>query len=168
MVSFAGATMVTLPEGGFTLDRSHLLGDGLTLLAALCAALYTVFGKGIVARYPPAVVTALAAFFGAALLLPWALWEGLTLPRAPAVWVAMLTLGLGSGALANIWWWRILQRMDAARAGIFLLAIPVVSTLLAVLVLGESMSAAAAIGAALVLLGVYLTQRPEKRQAPRS
>ena len=158
-LSFAGATLVSWPNGTVGLGRVHLLGDGLTLLAALWAAIYTVYGKGIVARYPPAVVTGLAAGFGTLFLLPWAVWEGLALPRSAAVWGAMLTLGLGSSALANLWWWRILQQVDAARAGTFLLLIPVVSTLLAVAVLGETMPPAGAAGAALVLLGVYLTQR---------
>jgi len=159
-LSFAGATLVSWPNGTVALERIHLLGDGLTLLAALWAAIYTVYGKRIVARYPPAVVTGLAAGLGALLLLPWAVWEGLALPRSATVWRAVLTLGLGSSALANLWWWRILQRVDAAQAGTFLLLIPVVSTLLAVVVLGETMPPAAVAGAALVLLGVYLTQRP--------
>lgn len=160
-LSFIGATLVSLPNGSFTLQRGRLLGDGLTLLAALCAAVYTVYGKRIVARYPPAVVTGLAAAFGTLFLLPGAAWEGLALPRSATVWGAVLTLGLGSGALANFWWWRILQHMDAARAGIFLLLIPVVSTLLAVAILKEPMPPAAAVGGALVLLGVYLTQRTD-------
>lgn len=161
VLSFAGATLVSLPGSGFSQGRGHLLGDGLTLLAALCAAIYTVYGKRIVARYPPTVVTGLAAAFGSLLLVPWAAGEGLALPHSVAVWGAVLTLGLGSSALANLWWWQILQRMDAARAGIFLLVIPVVSTLLAVVLLGETMPLAAAVGAALVLLGVYLTQRTD-------
>lgn len=159
VLSFAGATLLGLPNGSFTLEEGHLLGDGLTLLAALCAAVYTVYGKRFVARYPPAVVTGLAAAFGTLFLLPGAAWEGLVLPRSATVWAAVLTLGLGSGALANFWWWRILQYMDAARAGAFILVIPVVSTLLAVAILNEPMPPAAAVGGALVLLGVYLTQQ---------
>jgi drug/metabolite transporter (DMT)-like permease len=159
VLSFAGATLVGLPNGRFTLERGRLLGDGLTLLAALCGAIYTVYGKRIVARYPPAVVTGLAAAFGTLFLLPGAAWEGLALPRSATVWGAVLTLGLGSGALANFWWWRILQHIDAARAGAFILVIPVVSTLLAVAILREPMPPAAAVGGALVLLGVYLTQQ---------
>ncbi len=161
VLSFAGATLVGLPNGSFTLEGGRLLGDGLTLLAALCGAIYTVYGKRIVARYPPAVVTGLAAAFGTLFLLPGAAWEGLALPRSATVWGAVLTLGLGSGALANLWWWRILQHMDAARAGTFILVIPVVSTLLAVYILKEPMPPAAAIGGTLVLLGVYLTQRTD-------
>ncbi|MBC8447506.1 MAG: EamA family transporter [Chloroflexi bacterium] len=52
---------------------------------------------------------------------------------------------------------------DAARAGTFLLLIPVISTLLAVVILGETMPPAGTAGAALVLLGVYLTQRTDDR-----
>ncbi len=159
VLSFTGATLVGLPNSSFTLKGGRLLGDGLTLLAALCAAIYTVYGKWIVARYPPAVVTGLAAAFGTLFLLPGAAWEGLVLPRSATVWGAVLTLGLGSGALANFWWWRILEHMEAARAGTFILVIPVVSTLLAVAILREPVPPAAAVGGALVLLGVYLTQQ---------
>jgi len=159
VLSFAGATLVGLPNGGFTLEGGRLLGDGLTLLAALCAAIYTVYGKRFVARYPPAVVTGLAAAFGTLFLLPGAAWEGLALPRSATVWSSVLTLGLGSGALANFWWWRILQHMDAARAGAFILVIPIISTLLAVAILEEPIPPAAAVGGTLVLLGVYLTQQ---------
>ena len=159
IVSFAGAVLVSLPNGGLRLERANLLGDGLTLLAALCAAIYTVHGKRVVARYSPTVVTALATGCGAAFLMPLAAWEGLALPRSWEVCTALLTLGLGSGALANLWWWRILKRVDAARAGTYLLLVPVVSTLLAVLALKETLPGLAPIGALLVLVGVYMTQR---------
>jgi len=158
-VSFAGAILVSMPDGGLRLQNAHLLVDGLTLLAGLCAAIYTVHGKQLVARYSPTVVTALAIGFGAAFLLPLAVWEGLAIPRSWEVCAALLTLGLGSGALANLWWWRILQRVDAARAATFLLVVPVVSTLLAVFALKETMPGLAPLGALLVLVGVYMTQR---------
>jgi len=159
ILSFAGAVIVSMPVGGLRLESGHLLGDGLTMLAALCAAIYTVHGKQLVARYPPTVVTALAVACGAALLLPLAALEGLVIPRTWEVYAALLTLGLGSGALANLWWWRILRQVDAARAGTFLLVIPLVSTLLAVVALKETMPGLAPVGALLVLAGVYLTQR---------
>jgi drug/metabolite transporter (DMT)-like permease len=167
LVSFVGATLVSLSQGSSGLEGGHLLGDALTVLAAICGAVYTVYGKVIVSRHPPPVVTALAAVTGAVILLPWAAWEGLALPRSLAVWAAILTLGAGSGALANLWWWHILRRMDAARAGVYLLVVPVVSSALAVVVLGETLARESSMGALLVLLGLYLTQRPSSAEHTR-
>jgi len=163
IVSFAGAVLVSMPDGGLRLEDGYLLGDALTLLAGLSAAIYTIHGKQLVARYSPTVVTALAIGFGAAFLLPLAAWEGMAIPRTWQVYATLLTLGLGSGALANLWWWHILKRVDAARAGTFLLVVPVVSTLLAVFALKETMPGLAPLGALLVLVGVYLTQRDGRK-----
>ena len=81
----------------------------------------------------------------------------------PIAWLALLLLGLGAGALANIWWMRILGSTTAARAGMTLFLIPVISTALAVVVLGETLTPVALIGAALVLVGVALVERDRAR-----
>jgi drug/metabolite transporter (DMT)-like permease len=158
-LGLAGATLLSLPSGAQVLPTGHIQGDVLTLMAALCAAIYTVVGKHVLLRFPPVVVTALASAFGTLFLLPFAIMEGLTWPRTPAVWGALLILGIGSGALANLWWWRILQVTPAGRAGVFLLGLPIVSTLIGVVLLREPWPPLAVGGAVCVLVGVYLTLR---------
>lgn len=158
-VAFLGVSLVSWQKGSLELSSRYLLGDLLTVLAALCGAIYTVWGKRVVARYAPLVVTALAAGFGALFLFPLALAEGLVTSASPQAWLAILALGLGGGALANLWWWTILETTEASRAGVYLLTIPIVSTLLGILVLHEPFVFQTAIGAALVLGGVALTQR---------
>lgn len=160
-LALGGATLLSLPGGKLLLPRGHIQGDVLTLLAALCAAVYTVLGKRTLVRFPPVVITALSAAFGALFLLPLAIVEGFTWPRSPSVWAALVILGVGSGGLANIMWWRILQVMPAGRAGAFLLGLPVVSTLIGVVFLGEPLPSLGIGGAVCVLLGMYLTQRAD-------
>ena len=79
--------------------------------------------KPLLESYPAEVVMTVVAMVGTAMLLPFALskipargWEGLSLALPWAVWGALLLLGVGSGALANLWW-RILAHTTASRAG---------------------------------------------------
>ena len=158
-ISLLGVTLITLQGGEVTFGRQTWLGDMLTILAAFAAAVYSVYGKRLVARYPPAVVTGLVAFFGTVFLFPLSWWEGWRWPLSPAVRQALGVLGIGSSALANLWWWKVLERSEAVRAGVYLLLIPIVSTFLAVALLGEPFTWLTGVGASLVLSGVALTQR---------
>ena len=124
------------------------------VVATLFAAIYSIGAKRLVANYEPVVVTTVVAILGALFLFPLTIWEvgGLAglpslLALPPIAWLALLLLGLGAGALANIWWMRILGSTTAARAGMTLFLIPVISTTLAVVALGETLTPVALIGA---------------------
>ena len=104
------------------------------------------------------VVTTLAGLFGALMLVPLAVWEGLTLRLSANVWAALLGLALGSGAAANWLWWYAAYRLPISRAGVFLYITPVVSTVLGVAVLGEPLTVATVAGAGFVIGGVMFVQ----------
>jgi drug/metabolite transporter (DMT)-like permease len=160
VVALLGVTLITL--GGLTeIDvaaRARIVGGLLAVVATLLGAGYIVGGKRTVVTYDPLTVTALAAMFGALMLVPVAAWEGLTLPLSAGVWVAFLGLALGSGAAANWLWWSAVNRLPIARAGVFLYITPVVSTILGVAVLDEPLTITTVVGAAFVLGGVMLVQ----------
>jgi drug/metabolite transporter (DMT)-like permease len=173
-LAFIGAMLVSQGAGHLTLASVGLRGDVLMVAATLFAAIYSIGAKGLVASYEPVVVTAVVAILGALFLFPLTVWEvggvaGLrSLPALPPIaWLALLLLGLGAGALANIWWMRILGSTTAARAGMTLFLIPVISTTLAVVALGETLTPVALIGAALVLVGVALVERDRAQDAKR-
>jgi drug/metabolite transporter (DMT)-like permease len=174
LVAFAGAILVSQSAGHLTIANTGLQGDLLMVVATFFAAVYSIGGKGLVTAYAPEVVLADAAIVGALLLLPLAIGEvgglaGLStlLHLSPAAWMALLLLGLGAGAFANIWWLRILGATTAARAGMVLFLIPVISTAVAVVALGEPLTPLVAIGAALVLGGVALVERDRARAVNR-
>ena len=83
----------------------------------------------------------------------------MTLALPWQAWGILLLLGLGSGALANLWWMQILGRMDASRAALILFLVPVISTILAVMLLGERLTLTITLGGVLVLAGVVVVQR---------
>ena len=165
--AFVGAVLVSQGAGHLTIAGPGLLGDALMVLAGFLGAIYSIGGKGLVARYPAVVVTTVFATLGALFLLPLALWEGsshggfvatvLALPWQ--AWGVLLLLGLGSGALANLWWMEILAATEASRAALILFLVPVVSTALAVVILDEPLTPAIVAGGLLVLAGVAVVQR---------
>ena len=160
VAALVGVTLITLGglAGAEITARARLVGDLLAVAATLFGALYIVGGKRAVSSYDPLTVTALAGLFGALMLMPVAAWEGFTLRLSLGVWVALFGLALGSGAAANWLWWSAARRLPISRVGVFLYITPVVSTILGVMALGESLTIAAAAGAGFVIGGVMLVQ----------
>jgi drug/metabolite transporter (DMT)-like permease len=158
-VAFAGAILVSQGAGHLSLTTEGLRGDLLMVVATFFAALYSIGGKDLVAEYSADTVIGVVAVLGTLLLLPLALWEGMTQSLPAAAWGAILVLGLGSGALANLWWMQILGQTRAARAGMILLLIPLVSTAMAVFFLGENPGPVVLVGGVLVLAGVAIVER---------
>lgn len=158
-VAMVGALLVSQGAGHLTLNRAGLTGDLLMVLATFFAAIYSIGAKRLVAHHEPDVVITLVAIAGTVMLLPLALREGLHFDLPWQVWASLLLLGLGSGALANLWWLQILSFTDASRAAMMLLLIPIVSTAMAVLLLGEPLTLTVLIGAVLVILGVFAVER---------
>ena len=68
-VSFAGVALVIAAGQGLDLGAS-LVGDVLTLVAAACWAVYTVFGARILRRHSPLVTTTWAIVAGTVFMAP--------------------------------------------------------------------------------------------------
>jgi drug/metabolite transporter (DMT)-like permease len=139
-----------------------LLGDLLVLGAALCWALYTVLGRRVVTRLPHAVVTAYTIAWGTLFLAPLTLGEilirGVSWPSAK-VWGALLFLAVAASGLAFFLYLFALTRLQAGEASVYVNLSPVVTLVAAHLVLAEPIALPQLVGAAVVLFGVYLSER---------
>ncbi len=163
--AFCDAILVSQGAGHLTLTSPGLRGDLLLVLGAFFGAVYCIGAKRLVATYPTDVVTTGFATLGALFLLPAALWEGISFDLPPVAWAAILFLGLGSGAVANLLWMYLLSTTSASRAGMVLFLIPIISTALAVIVLHEPLTPAILLGAGLVLANVAIVERRRIRNA---
>lgn len=159
LTAFVGAGLVSLGSGHLSIGGAGLLGDVLMVIAGFFGAVYSIGGKQLSERYPADVVIAVVATAGALFLLPLALFEGLRLNLPPEAWAMLLLLGLGSGALANLWWLSLLAKISASRAALALFLIPVVAAGLSVTLLHEPVTLTIVLGAALVLGGMLVAQR---------
>ncbi|MCL5257520.1 MAG: DMT family transporter [Chloroflexi bacterium] len=165
LVAFAGAAVVA----GITpwtlsslLDSSHLIGDLLVLAAAASWALYSVLGKEMMEKYDTLVFAAYSTPAGAIALVPFAIWE---YAHGAVPSPSMVSLGALSyiillvTVLGRIGWFWAIGRGVASRAGMFMFLQPVAGVGLAVLILGERLTASFGLGVALVLGGLYLVTR---------
>ncbi|MCA1813791.1 MAG: DMT family transporter [Halobacteriales archaeon] len=167
-LAFAGVAVVaTLGTPGREATL-HIAGlSGIVLLAPLSTAIFTVIGKPIAGKYGGPYVAAWGTLVGMALLLPWSLplsvggFGHLT----TLGWASVLYLGLVSTALAfAIYYWG-LQRLTATETTIYILLMPVAAVLFAATVFGQPVTPYVALGGALVLSGIALTNLAGVRAA---
>jgi drug/metabolite transporter (DMT)-like permease len=136
------------------------IGAGLTLLAAMMWAGYTLAVRPLSRKYGALTCTGVATILGALPLLAWGntqlLSSRMELPL-PA-WGAFLLLAVGSTMFANILWSYGVARLPGTQAGLFLYLIPFVSVLGGSIFLHEVVTAGTVVSGLLVLSGVVIAQ----------
>ncbi|WP_162914979.1 DMT family transporter [Desertibaculum subflavum] len=166
-LAFAGIAIVFGPAAEAGAGPDMLLGDGLMLLGACSAAIYSVFGRGVLGRHGALFVTALGMLFGVVALLPLSLANGGpdALPTfSREAWLAILFLGTFGGAIQfSLFMWA-LRWLAPTRTVIYLTLNPLTAMLLGGLMLGEAVTLALAAGLACVIAGILVANLPRERR----
>lgn len=147
-------------------------GDLLILISAPNWAVFSILSRGGLARYPAAWMMLWVMAFGwlgvSALALLGGAGLGALAALPPAGWASVLFLGLGCSGLAYIFWYDALKSLPAALTGSFLYVEPVVTVLVARLLLGERLTLPLLLGGVVILAGVWLVNRaPAAQNAAR-
>lgn len=146
-------------DGGDTGGWS-LLGPLLVLASAVIWSLSAVLSKPLLASYGPSRVTLLTSLIGLVPLM--ALGRSHTLDTAlamsPWLWLLMLHLAVIASIVSLQLWSYGLKHIDSASAAAFIYAVPVISVIAGVVLLGEPLTLTLVIGGALVLAGVMVAQ----------
>ncbi|AXK38542.1 DMT family transporter [Crenobacter cavernae] len=165
-VSLFGAALV-ISRGELNELVSHVgAGELIVFGSSLAWSAYTLLGRNAAQHFSPLASTTWAALAGALMLLPPALWEGrmiATLTLGPAMWLALLHLGLLATVVAFLWYAEGVKAIGPTRTVVFTNLVPVFAVLIGVLLFGEELLWSMVIGGALVSLGVWLTNRPALR-----
>ncbi|WP_192913739.1 DMT family transporter [Roseibium sediminis] len=139
-------------------------GDGIMLFACLLYSGYT-----LALRKRPQVsglvFFAVLAMIAAVTSLPALAYEianGTARLPTQKGWMIVMFISLFPSCLAQIFFMRGVELIGPARAGIFVNLVPIFAPILAVLVLGEPFKWHHAAGLALVLGGIYLSERKKK------
>lgn len=137
-------------------------GDLLILISAPNWAVFSALSRDGLRRYPAARMMLFVMGFG------W-LFSSLFFFTGPGLgdlarlsasgWAAVLFLGVACSGLAYIFWYDALQALPSAQVGVFLYLEPLVTVLVAGMVLGEPFTAAALLGGVVILLGVWLVNQ---------
>jgi len=148
---------------------SSLWGDLLVLVSQLFWAIYVVQMKRPQeeAQLPSDLFTALTLTVGGLMVLPFAAVEaslhGWAVPSVKAV-ASLFFLIVGPTILAYLCWNKAIEYTSASRAGIYLNAIPLISVLGSVGLLGERVTWKTLLGGTLVLAGVFWAERHPRQE----
>jgi drug/metabolite transporter (DMT)-like permease len=134
----------------------------LPLASAVSFAAYAVVGRRTFRADNTLAVVAGSTRYGFLFLLPGAGIELATMgmrPLSVSSTVLLLYLGVGCSALAFVLCGYGLAHLDAGQGAVFGNLKPIVGIVLAVMLLGESLTTGQVVGGGLVLLGVVLASR---------
>jgi drug/metabolite transporter (DMT)-like permease len=150
---------------GLTTGRFGTIGDILILLSAPNWAVFTILSRRGLQEHPATrmmfYVMGLGWLFSTGLLFT-GTGIGEIGRMTPDGWLAMAFLGVIVSGLAYIAWYDALKVIPAAQIGAFLYLEPVVTMLLAAGMLGEPLLFASILGGSLILLGVWMVNRPAR------
>jgi drug/metabolite transporter (DMT)-like permease len=160
VVSFAGVMMVILTRSGqMTADPKGIL---LMFVAVISAVGYTMVVRKLVSDYNPITITAYQSLYGLVMFLP--LFGFVEVPRQEwasvthASLLAVLYLGIFGSGICFILFTVGIRELGAARANIFANIVPVVTAVVAYLLLKESMPVIKIMGILVTILGLLMSQ----------
>jgi drug/metabolite transporter (DMT)-like permease len=149
-----------------------LVGQLACLGAVTCYGLALGYQRRFLAPYQVPGLTSATLNIGLAavifvLLTPVVAWSPVTL--TPEVVLSMVALGAIGTGLAYVWNYRVLRDWGPTRTSTVTYLTPVVGVALGIVVLGETLSWNEPVGAALVFVGILLTQGRLRglRRSPR-
>ena len=153
---------VVIGGAGFGGGGRALIGDLLATAGAMFAALYILLGRRVRQSLPVVPYTAVvygvsACGLGLAMVLSRTPFTGFS----SQTWLLFLAITIGPQFLGHTVFNYLLEHVRPSVVSVALLAEPVGATLLAAIFLDETPGAFTVIGAAVILVGVYLAIRAE-------
>ena len=170
ILSFLGVAIVIGSGPGFDLGVS-LIGDGLTLAAAMCWAIYTSFGANVLRRHSPLVTTTWAVVAGTIFLVPLGVAQlatvgiagGLEAAIAAGALLAAVLAILYSGVLAagtaNVVIFHAIKLVGPTRITALQSLVPAMAVVLAAIFLGEPIRVGQVLGGIVIIAGVAILRR---------
>ncbi len=160
LLGFAGIVVVSIGA-----VQGHVSGPGIGL--AIVAALFWSIGTIVFKREAERIDAwwAVAVSFvvgGVVLTVAGGLTEGVAITWSPAFGWALAYSSLIGTALAWGLWFLLVGSGEASRAAAYIFFVPLVSLVVGAVLLGETLDLSLLLGAALVVVGVFLVNRPPR------
>jgi len=140
-------------------------GDFLVLISALNWAVFSTLSRSGLQKHPATRMMFFVMGFGW-LFTSILFFTTSGLEQISSIpwdgWVAILFLGILCSGIAYIFWYDALKDLPVAQTGAFLYLEPIVTVIVASIVLAEPLLLASAIGGITILVGIWLVNRPSK------
>ncbi len=156
--------IVLLSFGGGEQVQVHLLGDSLCIGAALLWGIYSILIRKIhTYEYPVIEVTRRIFFYGLLYMIPVVAVSdfqiGLSRFLDPTNLGNLLFLGVVGCALCFVIWNRAVDILGAIKTSAYIYAIPVITIVVSVTVLGETITPIMAVGTVLTVIGLMISEK---------
>ncbi|MFW2367521.1 MAG: DMT family transporter [Desulforhopalus sp.] len=165
MLSLGGVAILVFGEKKHTAFGGALFGDLLIVGAVLAASSYMVMTRRLGNSLSSLHITGIQIIFGALLFFPAFLWD---LPKlnwqevSTDSLIALVGLTVFATICGFLCYNYALTKVPAARASVSLNTIPLVTAFGAWVILGESLTTLQLIGAAVVLIAIFLANHSPK------
>lgn len=171
LIGFAGVALLFGPDAVSDFGSASVWAQALCLLGTLLYAVNTILARAA-PPMPPLVLS--AGFVTLAAVFSWFGLPGVdfsALDPTPSAWLGVLGLGIFPTALASLLYMTLVARTSATFLSLTGYTIPVVSGLIGFLAFGEVQGPDAILAFALILAGVWVSQRsgrtlPKVRSRP--
>jgi drug/metabolite transporter (DMT)-like permease len=143
--------------------KEGTLGDVLVMISAPNWAVFSVLSRRGLQTHPAARMMFFVMTLGWLFTSAWIFGLGPGLREIPKLtppgWISILLLGVFGSGLAYIAWYDALQALPASQLGAFLYIEPLVTVVIAAIILGESFTFISLLGGGIILFGVYLVNQ---------
>jgi drug/metabolite transporter (DMT)-like permease len=137
------------------------LGDWVLVACLVMWSGYTLLGRVALSSLSPLALTAYVMALGSLPIAIPAWFEHESLARVTwQGWTALGYLVVFGTVLPFLWFYEGVKALGAARAAQFINLVPPIALVEAIVILGEPFQPALLVGAALVVAGLYLTNKP--------
>ncbi|MHC4741104.1 MAG: DMT family transporter [Planctomycetota bacterium] len=162
-MSVSGASFVISRGNPAELFRGGIgAGEFYMLCCVLSWAVYSLMGRAVMKEISPISAVTYSSAIGAGLLSAPAFARGLlsSIPDYGGMdWFCIVYLAVFATVLGFLWYYEAIKSVGPVKAGLFINFVPIFGMLLAFLILHEPVTISLAIGAVLVISGVYMTNR---------
>jgi Predicted permease, DMT superfamily len=161
-MAIALSGVVVLQFGAAASAQTTIFGDFCIFLASTTFAIFTVMGKRVSLQFDNITLNTFAYVGGGLTLLPITIWQSSLFPLASitlTAWASVLYMALFASVICYLIYYYALRWVPASRVSAFSYLQPLLATIMAIPILGEHPTASIVSGGALVLAGVFITER---------
>lgn len=160
VIAFCGIFIIVF-ERGIDFRSEYAIGNLLLCVAVVAWALYTIQGRILILKYGAFETSAITMILGTVLFIPAGMinvidfnFSELTINQ----WSGLMYLAMVTSIFAYFLWYYALSRIAATKVAIFTNLQPIFTTILAIILLDQTISIAFIIGGSIALVGVVLSQ----------
>ena len=161
LISFGGVAVVIASGPGLSLGGS-LVGEAITLAAALCWSIYTAFAAPFLRRNSPLRATAWATVAGTAVLAPIGILQLGTVDGSafpPEVLFGLVYAGMLAAGVSNVIVLNGVKIVGPTRTAALQFLVPALAVVLAAIFIAEPIRPGQVVGGLVIVAGVLLTRR---------